>query len=71
MKNISAVGWCPRTWDGWLCWEDAPPSTSQLASCPEFIALGSEPPSCSEFYSILLYNIAHWFTAIFTSFITK
>lgn len=27
---------CNRTWDGWLCWEDTPPSTVVVQMCPEY-----------------------------------
>ncbi|CAB3377054.1 Hypothetical predicted protein [Cloeon dipterum] len=47
-------GWCPRTWDGWLCWGDSPPLKEQFASCPTFIALTSEPPSCMQASKICL-----------------
>ncbi|GCC26890.1 hypothetical protein chiPu_0005310 [Chiloscyllium punctatum] len=27
---------CSRTWDGWLCWEDAPPGTVAVQHCPDY-----------------------------------
>ncbi|KAF4531114.1 hypothetical protein B566_EDAN011139 [Ephemera danica] len=59
-NSTTAAGWCPRTWDGWLCWQDAPPHTSQSAACPAFIALGSEPPSCM-FASKKCESAGRWF----------
>ncbi|XP_071158662.1 calcitonin receptor-like [Mytilus edulis] len=31
-------GTCARTWDGWGCWDDTPPSTSVYLSCPAYIS---------------------------------
>ncbi|XP_078321469.1 F-box/LRR-repeat protein 18-like [Crassostrea virginica] len=28
---------CPRTWDGWLCWNDAPTGSIAKARCPSFL----------------------------------
>ncbi len=27
---------CPRTWDGWDCWDSAPPNTLVYHDCPAF-----------------------------------
>ena len=48
----SGNGTCRRTWDGWGCWDDAPPDTSMYLSCPSFI-LFSIPTS-----KILLYYLS-------------
>ncbi|XP_065351388.1 calcitonin gene-related peptide type 1 receptor-like isoform X1 [Cloeon dipterum] len=53
-NETPSQGWCPRTWDGWLCWGDSPPLKEQFASCPTFIALTSEPPSCMQASKICL-----------------
>ncbi|XP_077554628.1 calcitonin gene-related peptide type 1 receptor-like isoform X3 [Haemaphysalis longicornis] len=29
---------CPRTWDGWNCWNDTPPGLTVHAPCPHFVA---------------------------------
>ncbi|XP_075743689.1 calcitonin gene-related peptide type 1 receptor-like isoform X1 [Rhipicephalus microplus] len=29
---------CPRTWDGWNCWDDTPPGQTVFAPCPQFVA---------------------------------
>ncbi|KAL1440294.1 hypothetical protein MTO96_031680 [Rhipicephalus appendiculatus] len=29
---------CPRTWDGWNCWDDTPPGRTVHAPCPQFVA---------------------------------
>lgn len=38
--------WCPRTWDGWLCWPDSPPGSVQEKLCPLYSF--SSMKSCSE-----------------------
>ncbi|PNF38042.1 hypothetical protein B7P43_G02350 [Cryptotermes secundus] len=38
--------WCPGTWDGWLCWPDTPPHTSQQQPCPTFIRFGTTDDNC-------------------------
>ncbi|CAG5007226.1 unnamed protein product [Parnassius apollo] len=29
---------CPRTFDGWMCWDETPAGTTAAQACPEFIA---------------------------------
>ncbi|XP_075743600.1 calcitonin gene-related peptide type 1 receptor isoform X3 [Rhipicephalus microplus] len=29
---------CPRTWDGWSCWNDTLPGHTAFAPCPQFVA---------------------------------
>ena len=29
---------CPRTWDGYSCWDDSPPATTVHNRCPPFIS---------------------------------
>uniref|UniRef100_A0A8C4Q802 Calcitonin gene-related peptide type 1 receptor n=1 Tax=Eptatretus burgeri TaxID=7764 RepID=A0A8C4Q802_EPTBU len=29
-------GYCPRTWDGWLCWEDIPAGSVASQFCPNY-----------------------------------
>ncbi|XP_077554447.1 calcitonin gene-related peptide type 1 receptor-like [Haemaphysalis longicornis] len=29
---------CPRTWDGWNCWDDTPSGHTVYAPCPQFVA---------------------------------
>uniref|UniRef100_A0A3P9PQ29 G-protein coupled receptors family 2 profile 1 domain-containing protein n=1 Tax=Poecilia reticulata TaxID=8081 RepID=A0A3P9PQ29_POERE len=31
----SAVNYCNATWDGWLCWEDTEPGTTEQ-NCPDY-----------------------------------
>ncbi|CAL4070359.1 unnamed protein product, partial [Meganyctiphanes norvegica] len=31
--NRTGIGWCPRSWDGWQCWEDSPPSSTAYEHC--------------------------------------
>lgn len=45
-------GTCARTWDGWGCWDDTPPSTSVYLSCPAYISF-SIPTS--KFSCYILY----------------
>lgn len=38
---------CPRTWDGWSCWQnEAKPSTVQELSCPKHIYWHQSVPPC-------------------------
>ncbi|KAK3754952.1 hypothetical protein RRG08_004072 [Elysia crispata] len=30
-------GSCPRTWDGWGCWDDTPPEATVYIGCPSFL----------------------------------
>ncbi|KAJ8737246.1 hypothetical protein PYW07_000517 [Mythimna separata] len=42
-KNYTEDGvWCPRTFDGFACWDEAPASTVAFQPCPEFI-VGFDP----------------------------
>ncbi len=34
-------GYCPRTWDGYDCWDDTPAGTIVYSSCPAFIPYAS------------------------------
>ena len=36
-KSHVTTGACPRTWDGYACWDDTPAGTSVFVSCPGFI----------------------------------
>ncbi|XP_077512879.1 calcitonin gene-related peptide type 1 receptor-like [Amblyomma americanum] len=29
---------CPKTWDGWSCWNDTLPGSTAYAPCPQFVA---------------------------------
>ncbi|KAK8785419.1 hypothetical protein V5799_008213, partial [Amblyomma americanum] len=29
---------CPKTWDGWTCWNDTLPGSTAYAPCPQFVA---------------------------------
>ena len=39
--NITAPGYCHRTWDGYSCWEDTKAGTEANQSCPEFLAFSA------------------------------
>ncbi|KAK7508579.1 hypothetical protein BaRGS_00000145, partial [Batillaria attramentaria] len=30
-------GTCPRTWDGWSCFDDTEPGTVEYVTCPDFL----------------------------------
>ncbi|XP_075741108.1 calcitonin gene-related peptide type 1 receptor isoform X1 [Rhipicephalus microplus] len=32
------ASFCPRTWDGWNCWDDTPAGHTAYAPCPQFVA---------------------------------
>ncbi|XP_036358535.1 glucagon-like peptide 1 receptor [Octopus sinensis] len=36
-SNNSSGLWCNRTWDGIMCWDDTPASTTERQSCPQYI----------------------------------
>ncbi|GBM95953.1 hypothetical protein AVEN_173976-1 [Araneus ventricosus] len=38
--------YCPRTWDGWQCWDDTPGGTTAKDICQGHIYFDNEPPSC-------------------------
>ncbi|GFV60325.1 g_PROTEIN_RECEP_F2_3 domain-containing protein [Trichonephila clavipes] len=38
--------YCPRTWDGWQCWEDTPGGTTAKDTCQGHIYFDNDPPSC-------------------------
>ncbi|XP_067005328.2 calcitonin gene-related peptide type 1 receptor isoform X2 [Anabrus simplex] len=43
---------CPRLWDGWQCWRDAPSPSEQRQFCPDYIISASNPGgNCSRFAS--------------------
>ncbi|XP_053624245.1 calcitonin gene-related peptide type 1 receptor-like [Plodia interpunctella] len=31
------VPWCPRTFDGFACWDETPPDSTVLQPCPDFV----------------------------------
>ncbi|XP_063224840.1 calcitonin gene-related peptide type 1 receptor-like [Bacillus rossius redtenbacheri] len=45
-QSVPEPEWCPRTWDGWLCWPDAPPHTLLKEPCPAFIHFGTTSVNC-------------------------
>ncbi|XP_037089833.1 calcitonin gene-related peptide type 1 receptor-like [Pollicipes pollicipes] len=55
-------GWCPPTWDGWQCWESAPPDTVATATCPTYAYL--KTPSCDHYATKRCEQTGHWFTSI-------
>ncbi|GIY50840.1 calcitonin-related peptide type 1 receptor [Caerostris extrusa] len=38
--------YCPRTWDGWQCWNDTPGGATAIDICEGHIYFDNEPPSC-------------------------
>lgn len=36
-RNVSTGAFCPRTWDGYGCFEDTMPSTRAYVSCPGYV----------------------------------
>ncbi|XP_071451883.1 calcitonin gene-related peptide type 1 receptor-like [Hetaerina americana] len=61
LRPLSAAsGWCPRTWDGWRCWEDAPPDSVQQVPCPAYIRIGTKPPSCAMFALKSCSAVGRW-----------
>jgi len=38
-RNVSSTPWCSRTWDGFSCFDDTPPSTVAVLPCPTFMRL--------------------------------
>ncbi|GFT20495.1 g_PROTEIN_RECEP_F2_3 domain-containing protein [Nephila pilipes] len=49
--------YCPRTWDGWQCWDDTPGGTTAKDICEGHIYFENDPPSCPSkcFFSLLYY----------------
>jgi hypothetical protein len=41
-RVITRSDWCPGIWDGWMCWPDTPPHSTQQHPCPSFIRFGTE-----------------------------
>ncbi|CAL1270000.1 unnamed protein product [Larinioides sclopetarius] len=41
--------YCPRTWDGWQCWDDTPGGTTARDICQGHIYFDNEPPSCPKY----------------------
>ena len=37
--NGSTTPWCSRTWDGFSCFDDTPPSSVAVVPCPTFMQL--------------------------------
>ena len=46
-NDVDQVNYCPRTWDGWSCWDkNAVPGSTQSQSCPKHIYWHSAVPPC-------------------------
>ncbi|KAK2706359.1 calcitonin gene-related peptide type 1 receptor-like isoform X2 [Artemia franciscana] len=52
---------CPRTWDGWQCWNDASNGTYSYAPCPSYIYFEGDPPACTNYAMKLCDNNGKWF----------
>ncbi len=46
-------GYCPRTWDGYDCWDDTPAGTTVYRPCPAFIPYFIPTRRCRSKYRIL------------------
>ncbi|GIY77016.1 hypothetical protein CEXT_777761 [Caerostris extrusa] len=38
--------YCPRTWDGWQCWDDTKAGETASSPCLEHVYFRSEPSTC-------------------------
>ncbi|XP_022240480.1 calcitonin gene-related peptide type 1 receptor-like [Limulus polyphemus] len=45
----SNSSFCPRTWDGWLCWPDTQAGVLAKQPCPSHIYWTGNPPSCPRY----------------------
>ncbi|XP_052792350.1 calcitonin gene-related peptide type 1 receptor-like [Mya arenaria] len=41
LSNFTSNVFCPRTWDGYSCFDDALPSTTVEVACPSYVEYGS------------------------------
>lgn len=66
----AAVGQCPGTWDGWLCWDRSPAGSVVSQACPSFLkyssADGKSYYTCifSEVHGPLVVTLRIWHRAI-------
>uniref|UniRef100_T1JCW9 G-protein coupled receptors family 2 profile 2 domain-containing protein n=1 Tax=Strigamia maritima TaxID=126957 RepID=T1JCW9_STRMM len=51
---------CPRTWDGWQCFNDTRTNQSSEVSCPEHIYFGGERPVCPIKFKRSCEHPGHW-----------
>ncbi|KAK6638414.1 hypothetical protein RUM44_008843 [Polyplax serrata] len=49
-KTETAGNWCPRTWDGWLCWPDIPAGKEEKKLCPSYALTNME--NCTYSYAL-------------------
>ncbi|KAG8180156.1 hypothetical protein JTE90_002282, partial [Oedothorax gibbosus] len=55
------ANFCPRTWDGWQCWDDTPGGTTASDECQGHIYFENEAPSCSKFAYKECWSNGTWF----------
>ncbi|XP_076326647.1 calcitonin gene-related peptide type 1 receptor-like [Tachypleus tridentatus] len=52
---------CPRTWDGWLCWPDTQTGVLAKQPCPSHIYWSGNPPSCPRYAEKKCLLNSTWF----------
>lgn len=59
---VLAVGvHCPRTWDGWQCWEDTSAGTTASQPCQDHIYFNVKVPSCAKYTHKECLSNGTWF----------
>ncbi|KAG8186923.1 hypothetical protein JTE90_000396 [Oedothorax gibbosus] len=53
--------WCPRTWDGWQCWDDTPAGETASSPCQEHVYFRSEPSTCPKFAEKKCWDNGTWY----------
>ncbi|EEB10069.1 class B secretin-like G-protein coupled receptor GPRcal3, putative [Pediculus humanus corporis] len=49
-KTQKVENWCPRTWDGWLCWPDIKPGNQERKLCPNYVLTNME--NCTNSFAL-------------------
>ncbi|XP_054720119.1 calcitonin gene-related peptide type 1 receptor-like [Uloborus diversus] len=52
---------CPRTWDGWNCWNDTPSGITAESTCPSYIYFHSEEPNCARYATKQCLENGTWY----------
>ncbi|XP_035214052.1 calcitonin gene-related peptide type 1 receptor-like [Stegodyphus dumicola] len=52
---------CPRTWDGWQCWQDTPAGTTAKQPCAAHIYFQTNPPSCTKYAYKVCWSNGTWY----------
>nr|XP_042894938.1 calcitonin receptor [Parasteatoda tepidariorum] len=58
---VSDSTYCPRTWDGWQCWDDTPGGTTAVNVCAGHIYFLNEPPSCPKYAYKVCWPNGTWY----------